>query len=192
MRLSDRTILSRLTERHKWEPWQLLECEPWTPDMIQPCSIDLHLGRTLKVWTGAQMDTRRDNSPWWRELPAAGQTHDDPERVWVLQPDRFYLGVLAEFIRVPEDICAQLGGVSTRARDGVMIHQLAGLLDPGWYGWATLEISVQTTHTILVPGQRIGQVTFELLDGRCANPYRGRYQGDKHPQPARLKLESAA
>jgi dCTP deaminase len=165
------------------EPWQRLVVRPLAPNALQPCSIDVHLGRTLKIYEGSVMDTRRDNSPWWRELHP-GDVHDAEAECWVLQPDRFYLGVLQEMIRVPEDCCAHLHGVSTRAREGVMVHQQAGLLDPGWWGHATLEISVRVPHTRLYAGQRIGQVALTQLSRRCRMPYSGRYQGNVDATPA--------
>jgi dCTP deaminase len=176
--------------------WQRLVVDPLRPNAVQPCSIDVHLGRSLLVYEGPRTDTRRDNSPWWRALPLTRVVDEYRERSigsvvdeslgWVLRPGSFYLGVLDEYVGVPEDCCGQLGGVSSRARDGVMVHQQAGLLDPGWHGKATLEITVAAPHTILYPGQRIGQVTFTRLDGRASPIYRGRYQNDCAPQPARL------
>lgn len=183
--LSDATILSRLSEASRWEPWQRLRVEPLWPGAIQPCSVDVHLAGPLRVYTGPRTDTLRDNSPWWETLLeelTAERGH--PEAAWVLQPDRLYLGVLDEWIRVPEDLCGHIHGVSSRARDGVVPHQVAGLLDPGWEGRATLELTVTNPHTVVYSGQRIAQVAFTLLDTRCSTPYRGRYHGDLSARPA--------
>lgn len=194
--LSDHTLLDRLAGLADLPDWQRIRLEPFDLTMLQPCSIDVHLGERLKLYTGPRTDTRRDNSPWWQPLQpadevanASGQviaaTLPGEPRAWVLQPGRFYLGVLAETIGVPEDCCARLEGISSRARDGVSIHQQAGLLDPGWWGRATLEIRVENPHTVIYGGQRIAQVTFTLLDRRCLTPYAGRYLGDHEPEPAR-------
>jgi dCTP deaminase len=182
--LSDGTLLSRLRGDPSWEPWQRIRIEPFEDSMLQPSSVDVHLGARLQVYTGAVTDTRRDNSPWWETLQLSHRM--DEVTAWVLQPQRFYLAVLEQYIRVPEDCCGQVNGISSRARDGVTIHQQAGLLDPGWEGWATLEMTVENPNTVLYPHQRIGQVTFQLLDQRCMTPYSGRYQGDRTPQPARV------
>lgn len=220
--LSNGTLLDRLsgTERverlggliryrRRLPSWQQLQVTPLAPGAVQPCSIDVHLGDSLLIYEGPHMDTRRDNSPWWRPLSPADHvrtasgalvsvhtpdsvTAPDSPPAWVLQPNRFYLAVLKEYIVVPEDCCAQLGGVSSEARNGVMIHQQAGLLDPGWDGCATLEITVASNHTILYAGQRIGQITLTRLDRRARPSYRGRYQHDTEPQPARLYRGAAA
>jgi dCTP deaminase len=186
--LSDTTIRQRLSDA-SLPDWQRLVISPFDLGAIQPCSVDLHLDGPLKIYTGPRCDTRRDNARWWQLVDydtTTGDLSDDRARAWVLQPGRFYLGVVDEAIVVPEDACGQLVGLSSRARDGVTIHQQAGLLDPGWIGRATLEITVSNPHTILYRGQRIAQVTFTLLDGRCSRPYRGRYHGDLQAQPARL------
>jgi len=184
--LSDRTIKSRLFEPGRWEPWQMLQVTPLSAGAIQPCSIDVHLAGPIKLYTGPHTDTRRDNSPWWEHLlPANGErdARGDPS-AWILQPDRLYLAVIDEWLRIPEDVVGHIHGLSSRARDGIMVHQQAGLLDPGWEGRATLEISVKNTHTVLYAGQRIAQIELVLLDQRCESPYRGRYMGDLTPQPA--------
>jgi dCTP deaminase len=182
MLLRDATIISRVTDAAGWEPWQKLVVAPFRPAAVQPCSLDVRLTGPLRVYAGARCDTRRDNSPWWETLVPF---EEDDAVGWVLQPERFYLGVTDEVIGIPEDVCGHVHGVSSRARDGITVHQTAGLLDPGWVGRATLEITVENPHTVLYRGQRIAQVAFELLDGRCATPYRGRYAGDLTATPAR-------
>lgn len=189
MLLSDRSLRARMDPRAPLEPWQRIRVTPLRAGATQPCSLDVHLAGPLKIYTGARTDTRRDNSPWWQEHPIEFDPGWEglPTQGWVLQPNHFYLAVLDEWIAIPEDVCGQVHGVSSRARDGIVVHQQAGLLDPGWAGRATLEITVASPHTVLYPGQRIAQVTFELLDGRCETPYHGRYQGDLDARPARLR-----
>jgi dCTP deaminase len=191
MLLSDRTIVSRIADPGRWEQWQMLLVKPLYTDAVQPCSVDVHLAGPMRIYSGATTDTRRDNSPWWQVLPETiNLDRGVAEASWILQPDRFYLAVLDEWIVVPEDLCGHLHGVSSRARDGISVHQTAGLLDPGWRGRATLEITVANPHTVVYPGQRIAQVTFELLDERCRSPYAGRYQDDLTATPARSEPEA--
>lgn len=192
MLLSNRTIVSRMLDAQDWEAWQRIGISPLADGAVQPCSVDVHLGTSLKVYEGPLIDTRRDNSPWWHDLVPIDSCAAPEDRAWVLQPDKFYLGVLLEHLIIPEDCCGQLGGVSSLARDGFLPHQQAGLLDPGWHGWATLEISVQCEHTVVYAGDRAGQVTYTLLDQRAMPAYRGRYQGDAQPQPARIFLPGRA
>lgn len=181
--LSDGTLRSRITDHAAWQPWQRIVIDPYDPADLQPCSYDVHLGTKLRIYTGAATDTRRDNGAWWETLLLSSAWSDEP--AWVLQPNHFYLATLAEELWIPEDCCGRIEGVSTRARDGVTPHQVAGLLDPGWRGRATLELGVKNPNTILYPGERIAQVTFTLTDHRVEHPYAGRYQGDALPQPAR-------
>lgn len=159
--------------------------EPLAPDAIQPGSIDVHLGKTVKRWEGPRLDTRVDNSRWWRPYPAT-----EPGGGWLLAPGRFYLGVLREFIKMPPDLTGHLWNNSSGARDGVLPHLCAGLLDATWAGWATLEIVVFACETVVYPGDRIGQVEFCQLDHDADPGYEGRYQGDREPTPARLVVAS--
>lgn len=187
MLLSDGAILSRLKEPHLWEAWQMLVVTPFRVGALQPCSVDVHLAGPVRVYTGPRTDTRRDNSPWWETLlEDLTVERGQPEAAWVLQPDRLYLAVTDEYLQIPEDVCGNIHGISSRARDGILVHQMAGLLDPGWHGRATLEISVKNPHTLLYAGQRIAQVAFTQLDQRCQRAYQGRYQGSLTSEPARL------
>lgn len=156
---------------------------------VQPCSIDVHLEPYLRVHTGPYID---DSDPEWNEK--YWLTHplktDDVGQFWLLSPNKLYLGVLREYIRVPLDLCGDLRGVSSRARSGIVVHQQAGLLDPGWSGKATCEISV-IMPTKMRPYDkdgyplRIGQVVFTKLTSPANPGYKGRYQGDTEAQPAK-------
>lgn len=188
--LSDKSIRRRMALPEGHPRRLLLDGVDLARD-VQPCSVDVYLGLGLKVYTGSVMDTRRDNRPWWKEL--APDVAEDGSKVYVLRRGEFYLGVLANRLVLPRDVAATLTGNSTAARHGIIYHQQAGHVDPGYDGWLTLEITVGGADTtILVPGTRAGQLKFELLDQDCERPYRGRYQHDIEPQPARLPARVAA
>jgi dCTP deaminase len=179
------TMLSNVTIRERLRRGELI-ISPLDDRSIQPCSVDVHLGPRLLRWDGPQLDVRQPDSKWWREQetlePGAAQT------AWQLCPGRFYLGMLAEWISLPLDLCGRLDGNSTLGRQGIVIHQTAGLLDPGWEGNATLELTVHAATTLIPPFWRIGQISFELLDRAAAPGYHGRYQGNTEPTPARVAL----
>jgi deoxycytidine triphosphate deaminase len=178
--LSNVTLRDRLAARGSTR----IVIEPLDWDAIQPCSVDVHLGWTLKRWDGPTMDVRSPSSHWWRVQEQAEAGWGRPAG-WSLQPGRFYLGVLRERLVLPADLAALLVGCSTVARMGVTPHQQAGLFDPGWDGHGTLEITVACENTVLRPGDRIGQLLFLKLDKPADPTYAGRYQHDDDAQPAR-------
>lgn len=156
---------------------------------IQPCSIDVHLEPHLRVHTGPYID---DSDPEWNERywKTLLLETDDVGQFWFLYPGKLYLGVLREHIWVPLGLCGDLRGVSSRARSGIVVHQQAGLLDPGWSGKATCEISVIMPTKIRPYDKdgnplRIGQVVFTQLTSPANPGYSGRYQGDTEAQPAK-------
>ena len=158
-----------------------LRIEPLAEGAIQPASVDIRLGDQMRVRErGAIVDPLTGAGPIWRDVTAC------EDGSWLLWPGQLYLGVMLEFVQVPNDLLCLLHGRSTLAREGVTIHQQAGLLDPGYRGRATFEITV--THlTRLRPGMSIGQLTFHRLTTPVEQPYRGRYQDDDAPQPAKAK-----
>lgn len=183
--LSDRAILYRLGLPPD-DSGRLMISEIAPDRDIQAASVDVCLGPSLLVYTGAVMDSRRDNTAWWRAVET--EVDRDGSRFWTLRRGSFYLGALRNHLTLPDDLAATLIGCSTTARLGLVLHQQAGHADPGYSGNLTLEITaVATETTIVTPGQRIGQLLFTELDGPCLRAYHGRYQGDTQPTPARTE-----
>ena len=166
-----------------------LVISPFNPDALQPASVDVTLGQSLLRRTlGAIVDPHVDQSACWEGVPMGGDR-------WLLQPHQLYLGALAEYVEIPDDMIAFLHGRSTLARCGISIHQQAGLLDPGYHGCATVEVTV-TYPTWLRSGDPVGQLVFAKCSARALRPYghfrlRSRYQSDRQPTPARPFLEEA-
>lgn len=147
---------------------------------IQPSSIDLTLGGTLKrLPYGAVLDPATDQSDLWQQVPL----REDGR--WLLGQGTLYLGVTEETVSVPANMLALLHGVSSLGRLGLLVHCTAGLADAGYAGRLTLEIVPLGGHVFLTPGQRIAQVTYQFLTTPAEAPYRGRYQSDTEPTASR-------
>ena len=161
------------------------------PDLtrLQPASVDITLGE----------DFRHYRPPRWPQrivtldsIPAdlAEPQRTNPDGV-VLAPGDFVLASTAEHFRIPDDLCAFLHGRSTLGRLGIACHVTAGLIDPGFAGSVTLEITNLGPLTVhLRPGDPVGQITFTQLDSPAARPYgsdglASRYQGQSGPTPPR-------
>jgi dCTP deaminase len=162
---------------------------PLGPRAIQPASIDVRLGDTLRLI-----------DPWTEIDPGAGQwgrTYEwpIPDEGYRLGPGAFVLGATMEAVTVPPDLLCLAVGRSSIARTGLTV-EMAGLVDPGWSnGVITLEIAnVGPAGIWLRPGMPIGQLTFTRLTTPAQRPYGtpelgSRYQGQTGPTGARAHDE---
>ena len=78
---------------------------------------------------------------------------------------------------------------SSWARRGIAVQNT--LFDPGWSGYATLELSNHGQEIVTITaGDPIAQIVFHMLDQATEQPYQGKYQDQEAgPQPARLETE---
>lgn len=101
------------------------------------------------------------------------------DSMWVMVPPRgFVLARSLEYIRMPENVFAQVLGKSTYARCG--LHCLVTPLEPGWEGHITLEFANLTSYPVrLYAYEGCAQLVFS----RGEKPFKsyrarqGKYQG---------------
>jgi dCTP deaminase len=171
--LSDRDIREQIESGR-------IEIEPFTPDAVQPSSVDLHLDSRFRVFRNNRypyIDVRQEQPELTELLEISG---DEP---FVLHPGEFVLGSTLERVALPDDLVARLEGKSSLGRLGLLIHSTAGYVDPGWDGNLTLELSnVANLPIALYQGMKIGQISFQKLsspvevaygDARIGSKYRG-------------------
>ena len=146
--------------------------EPFDPDMINPASIDVTLGNTIKVENdnGGFTDFDISEQPFW------------------MPPGSFILAHTSEYVRVPNNLECIFQLKSSRGREGYE-HALAAYIDPGFNGRITLELSNlrRFKELPLRAGMRIGQLRFLKLDSLPMRSYAvtGRYQGDEGVQESK-------
>ena len=184
MVLSDRSIkLEMAADR--------IVIDPCDPDDIQPSSVDLHLGSDFQVFRNSRypyIDPARE-MPGLTERVAASS-----EEPFVLHPSEFALGTTLERIALPDDIVGRLEGKSSLGRLGLLIHSTAGYVDPGWDGRLTLELSnVANLPILLVPGMKIGQISFARMTTEVDRPYGhpdlgSKYLGQDAATPSKMYL----
>ena len=173
MILSDRDIRAEIASGR-------IVIDPYTPDAVQPSSVDLHIDRRFRVFRNTRypfIDVRVDQ-PDLTELVEI--VDDEP---FILHPGEFVLGSTLERVALPDDLVARLEGKSSLGRLGLLIHSTAGYVDPGWDGNLTLELSnVANLPITLYHGMKIGQISFQRLsspveigygDERLGSKYRG-------------------
>ncbi len=109
-----------------------------------------------------------------------------PESGLVLMPGECYLGSTAEVFG-SHCFASLITGRSSIGRKFVTNHITAGLIDIGFVGRVTLEITVQRP-TRVYPGVPFGQIYWFTTYGPHA-AYQGKYQGQEGPSPSRLAHE---
>jgi|AntRauTorckE6833_2_1112554.scaffolds.fasta_scaffold00427_18 dCTP deaminase len=156
---------------------------PFDPDLVQPSSYDLTLGRRF-LWISYEDEGEviaYDDVPQYEviELTGRNDTID-------LEPGEFCLAHTEEIVDIPASLSAIVAGKSTWARKGLTIHQTAGWIDPGFSGRITLELkNVGTSIIQLKIGDPIAQLVLMKNDKIPLNEYNGRYQGAEHVEGAK-------
>jgi dCTP deaminase len=166
--LSDGTIRAKLADG-------TIEVEPMVDldAQLQPGSLDLRLGHEIT-------DMR------------TGETHYIEEwESFRFEPGVFYLASTLERVSVPADIQAHVNGRSSIGRKGLIVHATAGIVDAGWDGELTLEVTnLGHEDVILTPRQRVCQLEFVQLDKSAEQPYGdkddAKYQGQTGPTESKL------
>lgn len=101
----------------------------------------------------------------------------------------FILASTIERFEMPLDVRGRVCDKSTLARLGLAVQNT--IIEPGWRGHLTLEISNNAHGLIYLPsGSPIAQIEFELLDFPTEQPYEGKYQDqESNPISARFEKE---
>lgn len=166
----------------------LIGLEPYDPQMVQPSSVDVRLGKYFRVFENhryAYID------PSQEQLDLTSFVEVDGTEPFVLHPGQFVLGATLETVTLTSWLAARLEGKSSLGRLGLVTHSTAGFIDPGFSGHVTLELSnVATLPIKLWPGMKIGQLCFFRLSSSAEFPYgceenSSRYQGQRGPTPSR-------
>ena len=186
MILSDRDIKDAITTgRVKIESE-----DPNLTEHIHTSSMDLHLGRSFKLYEhnkSAILDPKKPET-FAQEMRTI--TVPDGES-FIVQPGEFVLGVTMESISVPDDLVVRVEGRSSLGRLGIIVHSTAGFVDPGFEGTITLEISnLNRIPVALYPGMRVCQIAFEEMTSPAETSYGkkpySKYMGQILPEESRL------
>ncbi len=165
-----------------------IKIDPWDETLLQPASMDLRLGRKIRVFRNSMVpyiDVKQ-------ELPDLTELVEiDEVNPFFLHPSEFALGVIYERICLSPSIAARLDGKSSLGRLGLLVHSTAGWVDPGWRGHLTLELSnVSSLPISLYYQMKISQISFMELSTPSEHPYgsgslESKYQDQAAPEPSR-------
>lgn len=113
----------------------------------------------------------------------------------ILEANYLTLGVSLEYFNMPTNIIGRVCDKSTNARQGILVQNT--IIEPGWRGYLTLEISYVPLRDIiyfnrfkhLFAEAPIAQIIFEEIDCHVEG-YKGKYQDQpQKPIYARLGYE---
>ncbi len=145
--------------------------EPDFETQLGPCSLDLRLGSSFKVFKQSRYPYIDLKRPF-----EIGNIMEDIEIAddspFILQPGEFILAVTMEDVFIDNDLMARLDGRSSLGRLGVVVHSTAARVDPGWNGKPVMELgNLGVMPVVLYSGMRICALTFETLSGPCEKSY---------------------
>ncbi|HEY4502745.1 MAG TPA: dCTP deaminase [Candidatus Paceibacterota bacterium] len=142
---------------------------------LQPVSYDILLGNKFFL-----TETHTDGfiDPHRRKFPQAREIHIKDNEQFVLHPGVSVLAWSRDYFGSSEYLI-QLSGKSSLARIGLIVHNTAGIVNPGDYLNITLELfNLNSIPIILHPGMEIAQLTFSRISSKPGVEYSrpaGRY-----------------
>ena len=151
--------------------------KPFDPKRLQPVSYDILLGNTFIV-NDEHMSHAIDPSK--KIFAKTREIHIKDGSEFVMHPGLSVLGSSKEFFG-SDYYLIQVGGKSSLARVGLMIHNTAGIINPGHFLHITFEISNQSNIPIILrPGMEVAQLTFSMISSPPKQNYKqiGRYAKD--------------
>jgi dCTP deaminase len=148
--------------------------EPFLPERVGPASVDLHLGRSFRVFKPARRTVRIDGTSDYREL---SEKVTVPEGgTMLLMPGETVLGLTLERVSLAPHLCGWLEGRSRFARVGLLVHISASFMHPGIRNHQVLEMTNFGPNPLeLVPGIPICQFIFQRTVGEAV--YQGTWAG---------------
>lgn len=138
---------------------------------LQPVSYDILLGNTFfltEIHADGCIDPHKKKFPKVREIQLKGKEH------FVLHPGVSVLARSRDYFG-SDKYLIQLNGKSSLARIGLIVHNTAGIVNPGDYLNITLELyNLNNIPIILRPGMAIAQITFSILSSKPQKQYKHR------------------
>lgn len=178
------------TRLHSKELSTKIFITPFLSDkQIGHASVDVRLGNTFIIFKRAKyagLDVLHESKE-----KLASKIGEFQERVYVpigeklfLHPQQLVLGSTLEYVRLPNDLVAEVVGRSSWGRLGLILSA-ATLIHPGFAGVVTLEMAnLDDVPIPLIPGLRIAQLVLTkttMKKNDESNAHMSRYMGATEP-----------
>lgn len=93
----------------------------------------------------------------------------------IVPPGGFVLAATMERFQMPVHLIGMVADKSSWARRGIAVQHT--VIEPGWCGYLTLEISNHSSHAVRIErGMPIAQIIFHVIDEAVDFAYDGKYQ----------------
>jgi dCTP deaminase len=162
--------------------------EPFVSTMLQPASIDLRLDNVFKFFDHDSMGYIDPRKPVTMK---SVEVTPRMEYITIVR-GQFALASTVEKITLSEKLVGRLEGKSSVGRLGLTTHVTAGFFDPGFSGYATLELFNASDRPIrLYPNMKIAQMSFAYLKTPTETPYGAGILASKYQNQERGPQESA-
>ena len=142
---------------------------PYRPDLVNPASVNVRIGSTIKV--------ESPNGTLY-DVDISSNNAGNP---FMVEPGEWILAATEEIVTLPNCYEAEVCLRSSAARAGWQ-HALAGYVDPSWQGVITLELKNIRRYKSLpiYPGLELCQLRVKELSRVPKVNYEmtGRYYGD--------------
>ncbi|MDD3302947.1 MAG: dCTP deaminase [Candidatus Gracilibacteria bacterium] len=142
---------------------------------LQPASYDILLGNKFLVF-GRHHTPYID--PVKKILPEYREIILNDDETFVLHPGVSILGVSIDYFG-SDKYLVQLSGKSSLARIGLLVHNTAGIINPGHFLNITFELcNLNSVPIILRPKMEIAQILFSKISSPCSKDYKkvGRFK----------------
>lgn len=134
--------------------------KPFDKKRLQPASYDICLGNKFILTESHSTDSI---DPVKKKFAKIREVVLKKGETYVLHPGVSILGLSVEYFGSKKYLI-QLHGKSSLARIGLMVHNTAGLVNPGHFLQITFELcNLNEVPIVLTPGMEIGQITFSQI-----------------------------
>lgn len=154
-----------------------IEISDFDINRLQPVSYDILLGNKFEIVKSHAISAV---DPVKGIFPETYSTEVPDGEPFVLHPGRTVLGTSRDTFGSNRYLI-HLSGKSSLARLGLVVHNTAGIVNPGHFLNITFELfNAGKVPIILRPGMQIAQITFSEISSELERNYQdtGRFNGD--------------